>query len=484
MGLTESQWRSLQVRSVDPFSSYFSDNVNRHTRIVSGGVDCIVTGLRATIDETDRRKCTIGAGICIKDDMMIQFTSSVVIDLTDELFYVDNNPVSTAGVLYIVLVYKYQKIKPPPVAKILLCRPDQYDPSAHLFLQAITVDFYQNIDSYGFVHVYDYDPNLQSIHRVYPLFIGQLKGIPNGFASLDENGHIPPEQLWIDDTCTNARVLWSSYKISQELESLEHKALTTSLTSEYDEYQDWLEHSIFKFLTCDSFLTDDLIDIDNTNALVDLTNRQIVGSAGDQFQTKRLNETDDMINACALALHGNGQIVAYASVDGGTTWEQLSLSENNISRNHVFSQPGNDLRIKFTFLTDGVIYKYGVLFGIDTSAIVLNTIDASNMVSWTPPVTTLVSNSSLELNRVSIPPGKIIHIRRVILSRLDGDLTPDTQLQIVNVDTDDVIYSVHNEWWEGDVVLGPSQQISFRLVNLSDETVELSATINGIISNI
>ena len=486
MGLTETQWRSLQVRSVDPYSSYFSDNVNKHTRIVSGGVDCIVSGLRGVINSSQHNLCNISTGVCIKDDVMLQFVSTVTIDATDTDFYADNTLPTESGVYYIVVNYQYQKVKPAPNAKIILCKPDQFDESYHLFLHAVTIDYYPTLGAYAFVNIYDYDPNNTAIQRIYPLFIGQLKGVPNGFASLDETAHIPPEQLWIDDSNISTRILWSSQKISNELQDLEARTLTNSLTSEYDTYQDWLQNSMFQCVVCDTFIDASMIDTDNTNATIDLDNGQITGSAGQQMQTLKLNSfaNDITLDACAVSFEGSGDFDVYASADGGQTWEQLVINENGISDNHVFTNTGDDLRLRFVFHSDGVLYKYGVLFGIDSDTEVVNTIDASNMISWNPPATTLIAQSELELTRINIPAGRIIQIRRATLSRTDGPLTIDIKLQIYNETTQSIVKTITGEWWEGNIVIGPSQTISFKLINDSNETMTICTNITGIISNI
>jgi len=486
MGLTETQWRALQVRSVDPYSSYFSDNVNKHTRIVSGGVDCIVSGLRGTIDTNQHNLCNISAGVCIKDDVMLQFTSTVTVDSTDTDFYVDNTLPTESGVYYVVVNYHYQKVKPAPYAKILLCKPDQFDESYHLFLHAVTIDYYPALDAYAFVNIYDYDPDNLAIQRVYPLFIGQLKGVPNGFASLDETAHVPPEQLWIDDNDVSARILWSSQKISDELHDLEIRATTSSLSSEYDTYQDWLQNSIFQCVVCDTFIDTDLIDTANTNADIDTENGQITGSAGQQFQTVKLNSfaEDISLDACAVSFEGSGDFDVYVSADGGQNWEQLNINENNISDNHVFINAGDDLRLRFIFHSNGVLYKYGILFGLDPEVDVVDTIDASNMISWNPPATTLIAQSELEVSRIDIPAGRIIQIRRATLSRTDGPLTIDIKLQIYNETTQTVIKTITGEWWEGNIVIGPSQTISFKLINDGNETMSICTNITGIISNI
>jgi len=141
-----------QIRSVDPFSSYHSDNVNRFTRIVSGGANVIVkpTSLVASIGGSPTL-IRITDGIAIKDDVMIHIEEAngngySVVDLTDPINYIPSSTSPTPNILdvfaptaYLVLSYTYAKTSTPPKARLMVLKDiADFDVDTYIFLAKLT----------------------------------------------------------------------------------------------------------------------------------------------------------------------------------------------------------------------------------------------------------------------------------------------------------------------------------------------------------
>ena len=135
----------FQIRTVDPFSAFHSDNVNRLTRIVSMGKNCIVQSRPISLSFIDNSHILFGKGDVIKDDVYIEFTEDIQIDLNDIDFYVmpDNGLMDELGYYYILVDYNYVIKKDPNTAKIKLIRPSQrkklYDTDKYMLVGVFEV---------------------------------------------------------------------------------------------------------------------------------------------------------------------------------------------------------------------------------------------------------------------------------------------------------------------------------------------------------
>lgn len=162
-----------QVRSVDPFSSYHSNIVNRLTRTITRGENVILgrSSLEISFDSTAVEVITVAPGYIIKDDVLIYADSYFDVDMTKSEFYrIGTTPWNETGIYYITIEYAYQKTKPPPQAKIRILKPSEQSKiqeSYFFFIGSVDVrdagggSLY--IDS-----VYEYDPDSPSISRNYP----------------------------------------------------------------------------------------------------------------------------------------------------------------------------------------------------------------------------------------------------------------------------------------------------------------------------
>jgi hypothetical protein len=142
-----------QIRAVDPFSSYHSNNVNKLMRLILGSkAGAIAADSMLFVSKLSDTELFVTKGFCAKDrditssddcPVVIQIVNDVTFDITDE----DNYIIRTVGepknmelltVAYLVLTYQYQKLPDPPQAYIkLLKHIDDFDPMYHLFLAKI-----------------------------------------------------------------------------------------------------------------------------------------------------------------------------------------------------------------------------------------------------------------------------------------------------------------------------------------------------------
>ena len=159
----------IQERSVDPYSSYDSNVVNKLTRIISDGLDTLLLPSPMYATKASSTLLLTHAGKAIKDDVLIEI-QDITINMADPAFYVNTSTGiwNEEGIYYLVLSYQYQKTSPPPVASVLLIKPSQrltvYNPILHLFINAISVI---NLGGYQIDTVLDFDPEHPNNKRVY-----------------------------------------------------------------------------------------------------------------------------------------------------------------------------------------------------------------------------------------------------------------------------------------------------------------------------
>lgn len=118
-----------QIRGIDPFAEYNSNVHNRLTRIISENRDCILNrkSLRAVNSPGyPYTRVHIQDGVVIKDDVMINLTTTSVVDFDNlDNYLVSGSSITETGWYYICLRYKYVKSKPAPVATIVILKPSE-----------------------------------------------------------------------------------------------------------------------------------------------------------------------------------------------------------------------------------------------------------------------------------------------------------------------------------------------------------------------
>lgn len=112
-----------QERSLDPYSeNRYSSTINRFNRIVSGATDCILYDEQSfLITRNNDTSLSIGAGLCVKDDVLIHVKEdNYQIDMTDWDYYIDpstgGSAMDSTGYYYVVLNYVYTRSLPAPKA--------------------------------------------------------------------------------------------------------------------------------------------------------------------------------------------------------------------------------------------------------------------------------------------------------------------------------------------------------------------------------
>jgi hypothetical protein len=132
-----------QLRTVDPYASYHSNVVNKLTRLVTRGTNCIHSkyAVDVVLDTTSDHEIIVSAGECFKDDVLIELTAQHNLDIRDTSNYAPGAVVG-AGTWYVVLDYTYSKSRPAPQASIKLLTTNviaNISSGPYLFLKALTV---------------------------------------------------------------------------------------------------------------------------------------------------------------------------------------------------------------------------------------------------------------------------------------------------------------------------------------------------------
>jgi hypothetical protein len=118
MPLSLEEWDEIQRRTIDPFWVNESNAVNRLTRMLTFGKDCVLENYNKNCELVDYKTVKVKSGHYTKDDVLIYFDQDINLDFTDELNYwsTHNNQFDEAGVYYVVLHYIYSESLPHPIA--------------------------------------------------------------------------------------------------------------------------------------------------------------------------------------------------------------------------------------------------------------------------------------------------------------------------------------------------------------------------------
>ncbi len=184
-----------QTRTIDPYSSYASDNVNKFTRLVTNNQNCIYSthSIDVFSDPTNpNTSILISTGQCFKDDVLISIDDQKQVDMSNINYYVSGPAWNEQGYYYVLLEYTYTKSRPAPKASIKILKPSQrsiFETSdAYLFLKAVYVSF--NGSTFEIETLHDYDPENPDNRRIYsPLFAGVEDYLPT-FNQNDHEGKI------------------------------------------------------------------------------------------------------------------------------------------------------------------------------------------------------------------------------------------------------------------------------------------------------
>jgi hypothetical protein len=153
-----------QQRAVDPFTTYTSTVVNRLTRMMSEGQDCILKETDLTVIYDGTASIEISTGICFKDNVFIESTAIKTVDMTDSDYYTGAGAWGASGIYYLCVEYVFVRSKPAPIARITILDPSQhgdYPGTKYVFLKAI------KIEGQIITALYDADPGDPSNKREY-----------------------------------------------------------------------------------------------------------------------------------------------------------------------------------------------------------------------------------------------------------------------------------------------------------------------------
>ena len=180
--------------TVSAFSEYNSNIVNRLTRMISLGDNCLKTtqSCDVSIDTTAPTTCVIiSEGTFFKDDCLHSIDAEFNVDMTDVDFYISSDHWDLPGYYLIALDYTYSKSKPPPRVSIKIFRPNEHAllTSGYLFIKAVLVQL--NGFNYEIVSLHDYLPTDPTIRRTYAKsYVDAEDFLPTPFVPLRDEGRI------------------------------------------------------------------------------------------------------------------------------------------------------------------------------------------------------------------------------------------------------------------------------------------------------
>jgi hypothetical protein len=169
MALTMEEWDEIQRRTIDPYRVNESNAVNRLTRVLTFGQDCILENYNKNCELIDYKTVRVKSCHYVKDDVLIYFNQDLDLDFTDESDYWSrhNNQFDSEGVYYVVLHYIYSESLPHPVAKLQIVK-DQLELTEHVLKLCNVMVVYNGATSrYEIESINFEEVNYLRTHRLY-----------------------------------------------------------------------------------------------------------------------------------------------------------------------------------------------------------------------------------------------------------------------------------------------------------------------------
>ena len=217
-----------QTRAVDPYASYHSNVVNRLTQMVTAGRNCLFGTHAMEVVINSITQVGVTTGQCFKDNVLIEMTAGLNIDMNDSDFYVDPSSGfwNEAGYYYIVLDYQYNKSRPAPEASLKIIKPSQrvalFNTTRYVLLKVVEVSFtgvHFQIDA-----VHDYDPLITTNSRLYvPLWAGVENTLPT-FVRSEHEGRL----IYVRN---GNKFYWGTSVGWESIDAVRDIADTTSMTA-------------------------------------------------------------------------------------------------------------------------------------------------------------------------------------------------------------------------------------------------------------
>ena len=171
-----------QTCTISPYSSYNSNIVNQLTRMITQGENCLHSShaMDVAIDSTSPLTTLIvSTGQAYKDDVIVEFTESLTVDMEEADFYISGNPFNEAGYYLIVLDYTYVKAKPAPVASIQIIKPSQLDQFSDAYLLLKCVSVIHGDVTCEISELFDYLPSDTTVERKFTqAYVGLERTLP------------------------------------------------------------------------------------------------------------------------------------------------------------------------------------------------------------------------------------------------------------------------------------------------------------------
>ncbi len=192
----------IQTRSVDPYSSYNSNSVNRLTRMITRETNCLHDIYSIDVEADTTAPLTfvvVKEGTAFMSDVYIKIDADFRVDFEDRDFYLDVNPFNEVGYYYVVLDYYYVKSKPAPQASIKIFKPSQraiLDTSTRYLLLKVVHVLWNGSTFEIDPDFLDYDPEYPTHKRTYAdLYCGIEDNLPTFDTTRDVSRLIYVRQL-------------------------------------------------------------------------------------------------------------------------------------------------------------------------------------------------------------------------------------------------------------------------------------------------
>lgn len=182
----------IQERSVDPYSSYDSNVVNKLTRMISDGKNVLLLPSAPYAIKQANAILNIIPGKVIMDDVLIETTEEHLMNTNDVDNYLDTSGGiwNEDGYYYLIMSYEYEKTSPPPSAAYYLIKPSQratvYDPEKHLMVNVLEVTVINSVRRIS--NIYGFDPDNVDVKRDYASGGGGSSGTSTTARQIDGPG--------------------------------------------------------------------------------------------------------------------------------------------------------------------------------------------------------------------------------------------------------------------------------------------------------
>ena len=122
---TRTEWEAVQQRAVNPYRAVEARAVNRLTRVVTGG-SSVALG-KNEIEFVDYKTVKIKANHYVKDDVYVEFTEDINLDMTDDTNYYSESykGLNSEGTYWFAMIYTFVNSIPYPYASFKIIKREE-----------------------------------------------------------------------------------------------------------------------------------------------------------------------------------------------------------------------------------------------------------------------------------------------------------------------------------------------------------------------